>query len=179
MPVWDERLVPPVRVRRRYNPRRNRERWARRWAKRQRRRPPMSRAARRRCRPRVLRQILKANPSPVLIEQRKQRSSAAAVAARAAMEKLSPIAETPDEPDPLADLRQARGWIDQMDERELWERLIRIHWPHGAQCPHCGERDPRYVKLIDADYRGGGWDVGAVRYAPKRETPVKGVPLPL
>ena len=33
-PVWDERLVPPGRVRRRYNPRRNRERWARRWARR-------------------------------------------------------------------------------------------------------------------------------------------------
>ena len=140
-PVWDERLVPPGRVRRRYNPRRNRERWARRWARRRRRRPPMSRAARRRRCRRILREILNADPSPVLIKQRQQRSSAAAVSVRATMEKPSPIAETPSEPDPLADLRQARGWIDRMDERELWEMLIRIRWPQGAQCPHCGERD--------------------------------------
>ena len=150
-PVWDERLVPPGRVRRRYNPRRNRERWSRR----RRRRPPISRAARRRRCRRIVREILKADPGPVLIKQRKKRSSAAAVSARATMEKPSPIAETPSEPDPLADLRQARGWIDHMDERELWEMLIRVRWPQGAQCPHCGERDPQYVKLIDADYRGG------------------------
>ena len=154
-PVWDKRLVPPGRVRRRYNPRRNRERWARRWAKRRRRCPPVSRAARRRRRRRVLRQILNANPSPVPIGQCKQRVSLAPVSARAAMEKPSPLAEAPSEPDPLADLRQARGWIDHMDERELWEMLIRIRWPHGPQCPHCGERDPRYVHLVDADYRGG------------------------
>jgi transposase len=154
-PVWDERLVPPGRVRRRYNPRRNRERWARRWARRRRRRPPMSRAARRRRCRRIVREILKADPGPVLIKQRKQRSSTAAVSVRATMEKPLPIAETPSEPDPLADLRQARGWIDRMDERELWEMLIRIRWPQGAQCPHCGERDPQYVKLIDADYHGG------------------------
>lgn len=154
-PVWDERLVPPGRVRRRYNPRRNRERWARRWAKRQRQRPPVSRAARCRHRTRILRQILSANPSPGPIRQRKQQGSPASVLERATMEKPSPIAETPSEPDPLADLRQARGWIDQMDERELWAMLIRVRWPHGPQCAHCGERDPRYVKLIDADYHGG------------------------
>jgi transposase-like protein len=57
--------------------------------------------------------------------------------------------------DPLADLRQARGWIDQMDERALWAMLIRVRWPHGAQCPHCGEDDPQYVRLLDPDYRGG------------------------
>jgi hypothetical protein len=28
MKIWDERLVPPPRIRRHYNPRRNRERWA-------------------------------------------------------------------------------------------------------------------------------------------------------
>jgi hypothetical protein len=71
------------------------------------------------------------------------------------MEKPSPTAETPGEPDPLADLRQARGWIDHMDERQLWEMLIRIRWPQGPQCAHCGERDPQYVKLVDADYHGG------------------------
>lgn len=154
-PVWDERLVPPGRVRRRYNPRRNRERRARRWARRRRRHPPVSGAARRRHRKRILRQILNAEPSLVPSGQRKQWGSPAPVSARATMEKPSPIAETPGEPDPLADLRQARGWIDHMDERELWEMLIRIRWPQGAQCPDCGERDPQYVKLVDADYHGG------------------------
>jgi hypothetical protein len=154
-PVWDERLVPAGRVRRRYNLRRNCERWARRWARRRRRRPPVSRAVRRRHRARILRQILNANPSPVPIRQRKQWGSAVAVSERAPMEKPSPIAETASEPDPLADLRQARGWIDHMDERELWEMLICLRWPQGAQCPHCGERDPQYVRLIDADYHGG------------------------
>jgi transposase-like protein len=72
------------------------------------------------------------------------------------MEKLSPRAETPSEADPLADLRQARGWIDHMDERELWEMLIRIRWPQGAQCPHCGERDPQYVRLAEAGDPGEG-----------------------
>jgi hypothetical protein len=67
-PVWDERLVPPGRVRRRYNPRRNRERWARRLARRRRRRPPVSRAARRRHRRRIVREILTADPSPVPIK---------------------------------------------------------------------------------------------------------------
>ena len=33
--------------------------------------------------------------------------------------------------------------------------LVRVRWPHGPACPHCGERDPQYLKLIDADYRGG------------------------
>jgi len=71
------------------------------------------------------------------------------------MGKQSPTAESASELDPLTDLRQARGWIDHMDERELWAMLIRIRWPHGPECPHCGERDPQYLKLIDADYRNG------------------------
>jgi transposase len=115
----------------------------------------MSRAARRRHRRRILREILNAEPGPVPIGQRKQRGSPAPVLARATIEKPSPIAETPSELDPLADLRQGRGWIDHMDERELWEMLIRIRWPQGPQCPYCGERDPQYLKLIDAGYRGG------------------------
>jgi len=55
----------------------------------------------------------------------------------------------------LADLRQARGWIDHLEERELWALLIRVRWPHGPQCPHCGEHDPHYLRLIDPNYRGG------------------------
>ncbi|MFQ6100333.1 MAG: transposase [Anaerolineae bacterium] len=42
-----------------------------------------------------------------------------------------------------------------MDERELWAMLVRIRWPKGAVCPHCGERDPQYLTLIGPDYRGG------------------------
>jgi hypothetical protein len=34
-----------------------------------------------------------------------------------------PVAETVD---PLGDLRQARGWIDHMDERALWSMLVRV-----------------------------------------------------
>lgn len=60
-----------------------------------------------------------------------------------------------DEADPLADLRQARGWVDHLNERDLWAILIRVRWPRGPRCPHCGERDPQYVQLIDEDYRGG------------------------
>jgi transposase-like protein len=37
----------------------------------------------------------------------------------------------------------------------LWAILLRVRWPHGPQCPHCGETDPRYLKLIDPDYRDG------------------------
>jgi hypothetical protein len=55
----------------------------------------------------------------------------------------------------LADLRQSRGWIDHLDERQLWAALIRVRWPHGPGCPHCDERDPRYVQALDPDYRGG------------------------
>ncbi|MBU0495517.1 MAG: transposase, partial [Chloroflexi bacterium] len=72
--------------------------------------------------------------------------------------------------DPLADLRQRRGWIDQLAERELWAVLIQVRWPYGPVCPHCGERDPRYVQGLDPAYRGGlgRWrcqlsDVSAIR----------------
>lgn len=155
--VWDERLMLPGRTRRHYNPQRNRERWARRWAKRQRRRPPVSRAAHRRQRERILWQILETQSSPVLTEQERQRSVRAirSWGKKRTQKKPSLIVETAEEADPLADLRQARGWIDHMDERKLWAMLVQVRWPHGPACPHCGERDPRYLKLIDDDYRGG------------------------
>jgi hypothetical protein len=67
----------------------------------------------------------------------------------------SPQAGSGEEPDPLADLRQARGWIDQLDERALWALLIRVRWPHGPACPGCGERDLCYLHCLDPDYRRG------------------------
>jgi len=154
-PVWDERLVPPGRVRQHYNPRKNRQRWLRRWAKRQRQQPRASRAVRRRRRTRILRQILNAGPSPIPIGQWKQQRSSTSFPAARKTEKPSSMIQNAGEADPLADLRQARGWIDRIDERELWAMLIRVRWPRGPECPDCGERDPRYLKLIDADYRGG------------------------
>ena len=57
--------------------------------------------------------------------------------------------------DPLADLREKRGLIDLIDERELWKMLVCILCPDGVKCPHCGETDPRYLKQIDPDYRNG------------------------
>ena len=57
--------------------------------------------------------------------------------------------------DPLAELRQGRGWIDCVPEAELWERLRRVRWANGLRCPHCGETDPSYLEVIDWHYRGG------------------------
>ena len=48
-----------------------------------------------------------------------------------------------------------RGPIDWVDTRGLWQIVIRMLWPNGPVCPHCGERDPRYLHLIDPDYRNG------------------------
>ena len=99
-----------------------------------------------------MRQILQANPPAVFIVPPNKPASPVA---RAANSRREPIADTVDEADPLADLRQTRGWIDHIDERDLWAMLIRVRWPHGPRCPHCGEQDPQYVQVLDADYRGG------------------------
>jgi hypothetical protein len=56
--IWDERLLPPRRVRPGCNPKRNGERRARRRARWRRRQPPISRAERGRRRARMLRQLL-------------------------------------------------------------------------------------------------------------------------
>jgi len=157
--IWDKRLLPPPRIRQHRNPRRNRERWARRWAKQQRRRPPASRAQRRRRRERVLRQLLETEREPWLAEQERERSIRAIQSwgsKRKQREQPKRFAKSCDETtDPLAGLREGRGWIDHVDERELWEMLLQVRWPNGPACPCCGERDVQYLKLIDPDYRGG------------------------
>jgi hypothetical protein len=33
--------------------------------------------------------------------------------------------------------------------------LIQVRWTDGPECPACGEGDPRYLKLVDDEYRGG------------------------
>ena len=156
--VWDESLMPPARGRQRRNPRRNLERWLRRWARHQRQQPRPSRAERRRRRRRVVRQILSTAPSPALTGQKSGQHAPTISSHATGCEKggeRSPKARSGSAVDPLADLRRSRGWIDQMDEERLWAMLIRIRWPHGPRCPHCGERDPQYLKSIDPAYRGG------------------------
>src|SRR5512147_1358575 len=102
--MWDERLVPVGRVHQARNSQRNRERWARHWRCWQRQQPQVSRARRRRRRLHLLQQWLKPIPGGTApaagVGQEKQWSD-------------QPTAE-PEPPDPLADLRQQRGWIDRM-----------------------------------------------------------------
>lgn len=154
VPVWDERLLPPRRIRQRRNPKRNRERWARRLARQHRRRPPVSKAERRRRRTRLLRAILEAERDRALGARQRQ-PSIRATRSCGRKQKEQPAAEAVKAVDALAALRAGRGWIDHVDERKLWEMLIQVRWPAGPRCPCCGERDPRYLELLDPDYRGG------------------------
>jgi transposase-like protein len=153
--IWDEQWVPLRRVRPGCNPRRNRERWGKRWAKWRRRRPQVSRAERRRRQGRVLRQILDTSPNPTTVRQWKQSCGRVPTPVPSTAGQSSPPSRGTDEADPLAELRQSRGWVDQMDEQALWAMLRKVRWPHGPVCPCCGEDDPRYLKVLDADYRGG------------------------
>lgn len=152
--VWDSELLPTPQGRRYPNPRRNRERWLRRLARQQRRRPPTKRSGRRRHRG-TGRQIgclpsLRAVSKLGNLEPKVSASQPAP-----STEKRASPSPPPELPDPLADLRDRRGWVDHVSERELWAVLIRVRWPHGPCCPCCGEDDPEYLELIDADYRGG------------------------
>jgi transposase len=154
--IWDERLVPLSSTRQHYNPRRNRERWARRLARQQRRRRSVSRAKRRRRRICVLRHLLETESNRGLTEQERQGRIGAIQSWGWKGKEKKPVAKTAIEAsDPLAGLRGGRGWIDHVDERELWEMLIQVRWPDGPECPCCGEREPQYLKLLDPDYRGG------------------------
>ncbi len=148
--VWVLELLPLPRVRQHYNPRRNRERWLRRLVRRARRHRPTKRSQRRRHRKGSVdsppAEVLKLrNPRPTFVSSRPQPPT---------RERMSPP-PPPKPPDPLADLRDQRGWIDQIEEQKLWVLLIRLRWPHGPCCPHCGEDDVEYLELIDSDYRGG------------------------
>lgn len=152
--IWDERLMPPRHIRQRHNPERNRKRWARRLARQQRQRPLVSKRERHRRRTRLLRHILEAERDPVLIERERQRSIRAIQSWGRKQKKEKLVAKT-EAADPLAALRAGRGWIDHVDERKAWEMLIEVRWPGGPRCPWCGESNPRYLELIDPDYRGG------------------------
>ena len=143
IPIWDPTLLPPSRTRRRYNPRRNRERWKRRLEHRSRRQPLRKRERKRKAR-RAAGSRIVYRQTAIVPRPRK----------RVVPKRPSSRRRTEVE-DPLADLRQSRGLIDMVDERALWAMLIRILWPDGPKCPHCGETDLRYLKEIDPDYRNG------------------------
>ena len=137
MLIWDPGLMPPGRTRQRRNPRRNRERWARRLAYRRRRQP---------FRKRERKRTVKRPVSPaVVLQHRGQTTVRPSSKCRTPQKPTSTIQRVAAE-DPLADLHQSRGLIDLVDERKLWEMLIRILWPNGPVCPHCGERDLHYLK---------------------------------
>ena len=155
LPIWDTRLAARIHVRQHYNPRRNRQRWLRRWTKRRRQQPRPRCVTRRRRRARIVGQVLNTGPTPIPGGQRKPQPSSTSPPVTTTTPKPSLMTDTAAGADPLAQLRQARGWIDHIEERELWAMLIRVRWPYGPKCPDCGEEDPQYLKLIDADYRGG------------------------
>jgi transposase len=144
MPIWDPSLMPLGRTRQRYNPRRNRDRWKRRLAHSRRRQPLCKRERKRRT---------KKQASPGIVPQ--QTVSVPLLHKRRTAQKPTPPRQRTVLEDPLADLREKRGMIDFVDERTLWATLIRILWPAGPVCPHCGERDPLYLTEIDPDYRNG------------------------
>jgi len=154
--VWAPELVPPPRGRRYHNPRRNRERWLRRLARQQRRRPQAKQRRRRRRRDRGggIQSRTYSPPSGVLRAGHPGLTKAPTTSKPSQAEDVTPF-PSPERPDPLADLRDQRGWIDQVKEQTLWALLIRLRWPEGPCCPHCGEDDPEYLELIDSDYRGG------------------------
>lgn len=146
--MWDERLVPVGRVHQAYNPKRNRARWVKRWRRWQRQHPPVNRARRRRRRLELVQFLLRPGSSQAGLGG----TDRLAVQLGKPAVRPEPVVSPPD---PLADLRQQRGWLDQMSERAVWALLIRVRWPHGAVCPCCQEQDPHYVELLDPDYRDG------------------------
>ena len=144
MPIWDLSLMPLGRTRQRYNPRRNRDRWKRRLCASRRRQPLRKRERKGRRRKPASPGI--APQQTVIVPLWRQRRTS---------QKSTPPRQRTVSEDPLADLRQKRGMIDFVDERTLWAIVIRILWPAGPVCPHCGERDPLYLTEIDPDYRNG------------------------
>lgn len=138
-PIWHEGIRERVRYRQASNPVRNRERWQRRRGRWLRQEPREKKEKRRSCKAKVVSLPAPSRPKPVFPQtsrKRRQRRGS-------------------QRPDPLADLRARRGWIDQIEERELWETLIRVRWPDGPCCPGCDEDDPQYLKCIDPNYRNG------------------------
>ncbi|HQK13245.1 MAG TPA: transposase [Anaerolineae bacterium] len=158
--IWDKRLLPRRRIRQGRNWKRNRERWVRRLRRRQRRYPTLPSAPRRGRHRRGLPQRL-ATECPVALSVQEQPRRVRALQSWGRQPKRPPQPTPAAAPpavavaDPLAALRARRGWIDQVDEPQLWATLRQVRWPTGPVCPRCGEREARYLQLLDPDYRGG------------------------
>ena len=58
-------------------------------------------------------------------------------------------------PAPLAELRELRDWIDLVEPERVAQVLHRVRWGEGRECPDCGERDPRWVRVIEEDADSG------------------------
>lgn len=152
--LWNERLRSGRWVRQRFNARRNQERRARRYARWQRSRPQVSRAARRRCREDLVRALLQP-PVEKFAAGLPPQPGAPQPQPNSGPGKRGLGGVVEPQHDPLGELRQRRGWVDQISERELWALLVRVRWPHGPVCPHCGENGSDYLTLLDPDYRNG------------------------
>jgi len=163
---WHPALLPPQRTRQHCNPAANRKRWLARQRRWQRRQPPVSRRHRRRRQETVLQALLGWTPPPAAAAGQPVAVAAPPSAPLAAATPATPPAP-PTRPlhppevaaeaqaDPLAELRQGRGWIDCVPEAELWERLRRVRWANGLRCPHCGETAPTCLEVVDPHYRSG------------------------
>jgi transposase len=156
MAVWDKRLMPPRRVHQAFNPEKNRQRWLRRLAKRQRQRPqaPRSRRGRHRKHMATPQPSFSGTSAVTRYWSRPQKKAACPPTGRNGRVQRATVGPHTDS-DPLAKLRQKRGMVDLVSERELWAMLVRVRWPHGPECPHCGERDPQYLEVLDEGYRAG------------------------
>jgi hypothetical protein len=180
---WHETLVPPSRTRQRHNPARNHQRWQRRYQRWLRTRPLVSRRQRRQRQQTVLRAVLGWTPPAQPAATKPSGTQPAPSAPPAELPAPTPAPEpvappapqtvsqpvpcacpaqdrpgstpTASPPDPLAELRQSRGWINGWSEEELWELLRRVRWAGGLRCPHCGETAPTCLEVIDRHYRGG------------------------
>lgn len=150
---WHPDLVPAPHTRQHRNPAQNRKRWQRRYRRWQRQHRPLSQRQRRRHQRAVLRHLLGVAPSQGVAPLPLPNPVPATPAPTLPLSQ--PTALPPAAPDPLAHLRQGRGWIDRLPEAELWDLLRQVRWANGLRCPHCGETAPTCLEVIDPHYRGG------------------------
>ncbi len=161
---WHPSLLPPPRTRQHFNPTANRKRWLARYRRWLRRQPPLSRRQCRRRQEKVLQVLLGGTPPPPTPLSRPAAvPPPPSTPGEAGPPPAKPVPPPPPpnppagetKADPLAHLRKGRGWIERVPEAELWALLRQVRWANGLCCPHCGERDPAYLEVIDRHYRGG------------------------
>lgn len=156
MPIWHEELFFPSSCHRASNPGKNAVRRNRRWQRWQRRFPRQASKGGRKRRA----EPTHALPQPVFGN------------AKCAKQSLLPDVVVPP-PDPLAELRNCRDWINQVDYRQLSAVIQKVRWPQGPVCPVCGELR---IALILSIMKG--WGDGAVKSVPRQATQAKGALSP-